>query len=704
MNGEKVMRLRIALVYSVLVLFGGAIAVKLFTIQIAEGAKWRAKAENVATAERSVQSERGHIFSDDDRLLATSIPEYEIRMDMSADGLTDAVFSSNIDSLSWQLSHLFGDRSAEQYRRDLIDARQRGERYFLLKRHCDFEQLQALRGFALFRLGRHKSGMIADKSMVRVHPFGRLAARTVGYVLKDSTAIGLEGGYGKWLQGVTGKRLERRLTGGVWMPMDDDDGQDPVPGSDVHTTIDMNLQDVADAALEAQLRKNGAHHGCVIVMETQTGYIKAISNLTLEPDSSYGEDLNYAVGASTEPGSIFKTAALMVALDDGRVSPDQIVDTRGGKRKYYDRTMTDSHEGGWGLISLQRALEVSSNTGVSQAIDAAYKSDPSRFVDGLRRLGFGSPLGLRIPGEGMPELHGPEDKKLWSGTSLPWMSIGYEVAQTPLRMLTFYNAIANGGKMMQPQFVRNITRDGKEVERFPPVTLNPHICTDATLDDLHKMLVGVVDSGTAMNLRSAHFQIAGKTGTAQIASDKAGYKVNGVSYQASFVGYFPADAPRYTCIVVVSSPSQRGVYGNVVAGPVFKEIADKIYSNRLELQTAVAVVDSVQRTPVSFSGHRGDLLTVAQDLGIPVKVEGEGEWANTQAADSTMVVTPRAMPDDATGMMPNVLGMGLRDALYILENHGLHVRLSGSGMVKRQSPAPGTRPLKGSTVTIELES
>lgn len=702
MTGEKIMRLRITLVYAALLLFSAGIAFRLFSIQLMEGDKWRAKAVNVATAMRNVQSERGHIFSDDDRLLATSVPEYEIRMDMRADGLTDQLFQAELDSVCWGLSKLFGEHSMEEYRRELIAARARGERYHLIKRRCDHEQLQALLALPLFRSGRHRSGLIAEKRMVRIRPFGRLAARTVGYVLKDSTAVGLEEGYAKWLRGITGKRQERRLTGGVWMPVDGGEGQEAVPGSDVNTTIDMNLQDVADAALEAQLRKNGAHHGCVVVMETRTGYIKAICNLTQQPDSSYGEVYNYAIGASTEPGSTFKTAALMVAMEDGRVAPGDIVDTRGGQRRYYDRVMRDSHEGGYGMITLQRSLEVSSNTGISQAIDKAYKADPARFVDGLRRLGFGSMLGLHLPGEGVPVLRGPEDRKLWSGTSLPWMSIGYEVGETPMRMLTFYNAIANGGRMVQPQFVSSISRDGKVEQRFPPVVLNEHICSDATLEKIHRMLEGVVDSGTAINLRSAHFKIAGKTGTAQIASDKAGYKVNGVSYQASFVGYFPSDAPRYTCIVVVSSPSMRGVYGNVVAGPVFREIADKIYSNRLEMQTATAEAAPAFRTPVSFGGYRQDLLTVMDGLKIPVAVEGEGEWASTEATDSNVVVLPRGIPSGTTDMVPNVVGMGLRDAMYILENHGLRVRPNGSGMVRRQFPAPGTRPVKGATVILEL--
>ncbi|MBP9160377.1 MAG: penicillin-binding protein [Flavobacteriales bacterium] len=702
MNEEKGLRLRTTVVYGALLLFSTAIAVKLFTIQLVEGDKWRAKAVNVATAMRTVPSDRGALLSDDGRLLATSVPEYEVRMDMRADGLKAGTFAENIDSLSLCLSNLFGDRTAGEYRADLKSAFINGERYYLIKRKCDHEQLRQMREFPLFRMGVNKSGLIPVKRMVRIRPFGRLASRTLGYELNDSLAVGLEGGFAKWLGGVKGKRLERRLTGGVWMPIDNGDGLDPVPGSDVHTTIDMNLQDVADAALEAQLRMNGAHHGCVVVMETATGYIKAISNLTLGNDSTYSEDFNYAVGAVTEPGSLFKTAALMVAFEDGLAEPGDMVDTRGGKLKFYDRTMKDSHDGGYGLITLGRALEVSSNTGISQVIDKAYKKQPAKFVEGLRKLGFGSTLGLRIPGEGVPVLRGPEDKKLWSGTSLPWMSIGYEVGETPLRMLTFYNAIANNGSMVQPQFVNSVTRNGKQVESFPPVVLNPRICSGSTLLKLRKMLEGVVDSGTATNLRSAHFQIAGKTGTAQIASDKAGYKVNGVSYQASFVGYFPAQAPKYSCIVVVSSPSMRGIYGNVVAGPVFKEIAEKIYGNRLEMQTTLALADTLKRTPVTFGGDRKDLLTAMAALSIPVVAQGEGDWAATTATDTTVQVTTRNLPAENSGLIPNVEGMGLRDALYILENRGLRVRPVGSGMVRKQWPAPGTRAVKGTTITIEL--
>lgn len=712
MSPEKVQRLRVALVYGSLILFAGAIVVRLFTIQFAEADQWRLQADNVTTV-RSVEPDRGHIYSDDGRLLATSVPEYEIHMDMHADGLTDEALRAGIDSLCIGLSTLFGDRSPAEYKRDLLDAHARGERYHLVKRKVDHEQMLALNTLPIYRMGRMKSGLIAVKHYERKQWFGRLARRTVGDVPSDSGNYGLERGFEAFLHGTAGNRLERRLVGGAWMPVEDGEGTDPVPGSDIHTTLDINLQDVADHALEAQLRKNGAHHGCVVVMETKTGFIKAISNLTLQKDSSYAEVENYAVGHATEPGSTFKTAAIMVGLEDGLLTPQQRVDTRGGKRKYADRWMHDSHEQGYGIISLQRALEVSSNTGVSQAIYGAYAKQPDRFVSGLRRLGFGQPLGVRVPGEAMPILYGPEDRKHWYGTSLPWMSIGYGVTVTPLQTLAFYNAIANNGRMVQPQFVTSVTRNGKEVAHFDPVVLNERICSDATLGKIKRMLEGVVDTGTAVNLRSAHFRIAGKTGTAQIAAASAGYKVNGVSYQASFVGYFPAEAPRYTCIVVVSSPSQKGYYGNVVAGPIFREIADKLFGNRLDMQNEreLAIADSlrgpsIDRTPLTMSGNTRDLLAAAQGLGVRTSwADGnadESEWVSTTAGDSTVTLSQRTIPGDQLGMVPNVLGMGLKDALYILENRGLQVRIVGNGMVKRQSLQPGTRCSRGSAIILEL--
>ena len=702
MNKDRQLRIRANLVYLFLVLFACAIAGKLFHIQLVEGEKWRAKAEHISTTYRVVQPDRGHIYSEDGRLLATSVPEYEVRMDMVTKALTEEVWRENIDSLSWHLSNLFRDRTKEEYKRDLTDARHRKERYYMIKRRADHTQVQQLRTFPIFRMGRNKGGLITEKRTVRVRPFGRLASRTVGYVLRDSSAIGLEGGYDEWLKGITGRRLERRLTGGVWMPMDDINSVEPVPGSDIHSTIDINLQDVVDHALEEQLKKNSAQYGCVIVMEVATGYVKAISNLTRKNDSTYVEDLNYAVAHATEPGSTFKLASLMVGIEDGLIRHTDTVDTKKGAVRYYDRVMRDSHEGGYGRITVQRAFELSTNTGISQAVWKAYQKEPKRWVEGLRRMGLGDPLGVKIPGEPMPTLRGPGEKG-WSGVSLPWMSIGYETAITPLQTLAFYNAVANKGVLMQPQFVSKITRGGKVVHEEKPKVLNPRIASPKTIEIVHGMLQGVVDSGTATNLRAAHFQIAGKTGTAQISRGAGGYKSKGVAYQASFVGYFPANDPKYSCIVIVNGPTTAGYYGNVVAGPIFKTIADKIYSNRLELQHEPELAENIdRRPPLSMSGHASDLRTALAGLGIPVQDEAEGEWISTQATDSVIVLQTRGVPVDGIGMVPNVMGMGLKDALYILENRGLRVRVNGSGMVKRQSLRPGSRASQGSTITIEL--
>ncbi|MFN3875002.1 MAG: penicillin-binding transpeptidase domain-containing protein, partial [Flavobacteriales bacterium] len=444
----------------------------------------------------------------------------------------------------------------------------------------------------------------------------------------------------------------------------------------------------------------GAQYGCVVVMEVATGRIKAISNLTRVADSTYAEAMNHAVADAAEPGSTFKVAALLAALDEGLISIDDTVDTRWGVQRYCGKEMKDSHPCKARFVTVRRALELSLNTGCSQAILKAYRKDPARFVAALRRMRLHEPTGVIIPGEGLPVLRGPGDK-LWSCTSLPWMSIGYEVALTPLQMLTFYNAIANGGRMMQPQLVTHVSRNGRVVEEFAPRVLNDRICSQRALDDIREVLLGVVDSGTATNLRGAHLPIAGKTGTAQIARNGS-YKQHGVSYQASFAGYFPADRPLYSAIVVVNGPTMSGYYANVVAGPIFREVADKIYSNRLELQEAGPVAASGFRAPATMSGRADDLRTALSALGVPFIEEGEGQWLTTTAGDSAVAAVPRRMAGESSGMVPNVLGMGLRDALFLLENRGLRVQVRGSGMVRRQSIAPGERAAPGAAIIIEL--
>ncbi|MFZ1687220.1 MAG: penicillin-binding protein [Flavobacteriales bacterium] len=701
---NKALKLRMWAVYAVLVLFALGIIVRLFTIQVVEGEEWRARAEVVTTKYRTVTPDRGNIYSANGTSLATTLPMYDLHMDMRAEGLTDELFSSKLDSVSVALAGFFLDKSAQDYRRELIEARQRGKRYFELKRNVTFRQQKEVKTFPLFRLGRNKSGFIATKRMERKYRLNGAAGRTIGGRLNDSAWFGIEGGYNDWLRGVEGKRLERRLTGDVWMPVDDGDGTEPLPGSDVYTTLDMNLQDVADAALRKQIIATRAHHGCVVVMETATGRIRAISNLTRTGDSTCTEtQRNWAVWESVDPGSTIKLASLIVAMEDGLLTPEDTVQTHKGVRYWHRKRMEDSHPN-YDVLTIRRAFELSSNVGIAGAIWRRYKNDPQKFVDGLRRLRLDQPVGAGIPGEGMPTIPDPKSKE-WNGLSLPWMAHGYSLSITPLQMLTFYNAVANKGRMMQPLFVERVVTNGKE-KKFPPVVLNEKICSDATLAQARSLLEGVVDTGTATNLKSSYLRIAGKTGTAQINDAVDGYKGGKFKlHRASFIGYFPAEAPVYTCLVMVSQP-RSGIYtGNWVAGPIFRSIADKVYANRLELEHHVPVQQLAQlkpRAPITIGGHSGDLHAALEGLGIAHVMPGESDWVRTDAGDSSVVVHPLTVPQRNLGLVPNVVGMGLRDALFILENHGLRVTVNGTGMVTQQSLKANTHFVRGNSITIKL--
>ena len=702
---NKALNLRMWAVYGVLVLFAFGIVWRLFTIQVVEGEQWRTRAEVVTTKYRTVTPDRGSIYSANGTLLATTLPMYDLHMDLRAEGLTDELFREHIDSLCIRLAAHFKDKSAQDYRRDLIDARQRGKRYHNIKDNVSFRDQKEVGRFPLFRLGKNTSGYIATIRMVRKYHVNGPASRTIGGKQKDGiTWYGIEGGYDEWLRGVEGKRLERRLTGDVWMPVDDGDGTDPLPGSDVYTTLDMNLQDVADAALRKQIIATRAHHGCVVVMETATGRIRAISNLTRTGDSTCTEtERNWAVWESVDPGSTIKLASLMVALEDGALDLEDTVHTHKGVRYWHKKKMEDSHPN-YDILTIRRAFELSSNVGIAGAIWRRYKNDPEKFVNGLRRFRLDQQVGVALPGEGVPKILDPKSGD-WDGLSLPWMAHGYSLSITPLQMLTFYNAVANKGRMMQPLFVERVVSNGKE-KTFEPVVLNEKICSDATLAQARSLLEGVVDTGTATNLKSSYLRIAGKTGTAQINDAVDGYKGGKFKlHRASFIGYFPAEAPIYTCLVMVSQP-RSGIYtGNWVAGPIFRSIADKVYANRLELEhhaPAQQLARLRSRAPITIGGHSGDLHTALEGLGIAHAMPGESDWVRTDAGDSSVTVQPLTVPQRNLGLVPNVVGMGLRDALFILENHGLRVTVNGTGMVTQQSLKANTRYARGNSITIKL--
>jgi cell division protein FtsI (penicillin-binding protein 3) len=690
---------RVYLMYGFFLVFGIAILAQVFRIQIVQGNDWRAQAESQTLAYKNIDALRGNIFAEDGSLLATSLPTYEIRMDLKAEALTDEVFYADIDSLSIQLNKLFNDKTVNEYKQEFIRARKAGERYHLVKRRVSYLELKQLREFPIFRKGRYKGGFLYVQKNERARPFKILAARTIGYDREGLKPVGLEGAYDKVLRGTSGKRLMQKIAGGVWMPVNDENEVEPEDGSDLHTSIDINIQDVAEHALMKQLIKHNSDHGCVVLMEVETGLVKAIANLSRNSDGSYSENYNYAIGESTEPGSTFKLVSLVAAMEDGYVDLNDSIDTQGGQVQFYDRTMKDSHEGGYGKISAQRVFEVSSNVGTSKLIHKYYGKNPQQFIDRISKFQINKPLNLEISGEGMPKIKNVKDKD-WYGTTLPWMSIGYECRLTPIQILTFYNAIANDGKMVKPIFVKEIRKHGKLVKKMPVQVISESICSKETVKKAKKMLEGVVENGTASNLKNATYKIAGKTGTAQIANDKYGYKYESkVSYQASFCGYFPADNPKYSCIVVVNAPSNNVYYGNLVAGPIFKEIADKVYATNLKIHPALEPQKLLAATPVSKNGNKQDLKKVFEKLNVKAEGKISEEWVRTNAKENIVELQNANVAGSA---IPNVIGMSLRDAVYLLENKGLLVKVIGKGTIKNQSIPAGQPAKKGNVITLEL--
>ncbi|HAA00638.1 MAG TPA: penicillin-binding protein [Flavobacteriales bacterium] len=701
-DDRKDMMRRMYLVYLVLCVFALVVVVKVFRIQM-DTVSVIGQPEGLLTDLRTIEAVRGNIYSDNGSLLATSIPVYEVRMDMGADGLTDEIFFDNVDSLAYKLSRLFPDKPKARFYQDLIEARKNGNRYYLVRAKVKHPELQAMKKFPIFKLGKNKGGLIVVKENKRSRPYGLLAARLIGYERPDPdnpqfiSRIGLEGAFSKELSGTDGKQLMKKV-GLQWRPVSDNYEVNPVDGADVFTSIDINIQDVAENALLSQLQKYEAKSGCVVLMEVETGMVKAMANLSIGEDGQYYEHFNHAIGTAIEPGSTFKTASLMVGFEDGMFKPSDSVKTGKGEYSYYNIKMKDTKP--HGTITIKHALEVSSNIGCSKPVVEAYSRDPKRFIEGLKKMGIGELLGLDIAGEAKPYLKDPSNRNEWSGVTLPMMAIGYESKLAPIQILTFYNAIANNGMMVKPQFVQDIRRNGKIVKKYKPIVMKEKICSEKTLNMIRPMLEGVVDTGTAMNLKAANFSIAGKTGTAQIHS-KGAY--NKEKYLASFVGYFPADAPRYSCIVWVMEPNVlTGYYGNAVAGNVFKEIADKMYARSLEVsERERESLMASNELPVSKSAHQKDLTEIFKTLKIASSTGDEGaEWVRPIAdGEKRIVLEKKAI---AENKVPTVIGMGLKDALFLLENRGLVVKVKGSGKVKRQSLPEGKAIQQGETIEIEL--
>lgn len=632
------------------------VLVKLFVIQYTEGPDLRAQSKQEALREINIEADRGNIFSSDGKLLATSMPVYDLYFDPNT--VKAEVFNQQITNLSARLALQFPDRTVRQWETYLRMKRDQGSRYVRLGEDVSFSELQKIKEYPIFNLGRYKGGLIYEQENFRKMPLGKIAERTIGYDhLRGRT--GIEGAFSNYLSGTDGKRLKQKVSNGNWKPVTDSYEIEPEDGLDVVTTIDTKIQDIVHHELLKALEQFEADHGCAVVMDVKTGAIRGIANLGRTQEGTYFEKRNYAVWESTEPGSTFKLASLIVAMEDGVIDTNTIVDTENGLYVIYNKKVKDSNyhngEGGYGKITAKRAFEFSSNVGVVKLIYDNYRTDPERFVDRLYTLGLSEPLGLPIKGEGLPQIPKPGDHN-WSGITLPWMAFGYQVSFTPLQVLTFYNAIANDGMMIKPRFIESISKHGKVIEANETEVINPAICSKETLGKAQSMLEGVVLRGTATNLQNPLVSMAGKTGTCQ----QNYWKSETRDYQASFAGYFPANNPRYSCIVVINKPNNhRGYYGSTVAAPVFKAIAENIY------------------------------------LDTPRELQKEASTHFAEAAKE------EANLDVSVSKVPDLKGKNGAEVISILENQGYKVKVEGNGKVLWQYPPAGSKV--GNQAMIELK-
>lgn len=663
---EKNILNRLYFIAGCIFIFCMAVVFKLTTIQFVQGDKYRALAEQRVVKNVVIPANRGNVYSSKGNLLATSIPKYEIRLDALTP--TNKTFEKYLKPLCDSLSK-YSKKPSGYFQNDIRKARANKNRYYLIARNIGYSDYIRLRSFPLLNLGAFKGGLIVEQTTKREHPMGGIAQRSIGYERFDDqgnvTRAGIDGAYGiKYLRGKDGKRAKQQIGKGQWKPIVDYNQIDPQDGYDVYTTIDVNIQDIAHHALLEQLEKYKADHGCVVVMETKTGEVKAISNLGRNSEGYYYERLNYAVGESHEPGSTFKLMALTAALEDKVIDTSDIVDTEKGIIYYYGKPVRDSHHGGYGKISVSEAFEVSSNTGIVRAIDKAYSKNPEKFVDRLYKMNLNKKLDLSILGEPQPTIPDPRIKNgRWSGIALQWMAFGYGVQFTPLQTLAFYNAIANDGEMVKPQFLKEVKEFDKIIVPFEKEVLNEQICSKETIKKVQQLLKNVVekDHGTGHRLYSENFSMAGKTGTCQ----KNYRNKEKLNYISSFVGYFPADNPKYSCIVVIHEPDKSvGYYGADVSGPVFKKIAQKIF-------TDTPIVDEIESLDVKYA-------------------TSENEYESFYETSQTYKT-----------VMPSVVGLPAMDAVALLENMGLKVKMTGVGIVKKQSIVKGQKIIKNQTIVLE---
>lgn len=695
-NTRRAILLRAYLVFGIVLVFGFSVLFTAARLQLGSDKEFSEALKQKNTRILDIKAIRGNIYAADGSLLATSVPRYDLVFDAFADGLKRDTFRKYIDSLSSLLAAEFTDKDAAGWKNYLTALRNRKSRFAMLAKDQGFDVVKKMKTWPLIRKGKFKGGFWFEERGKRLYFMGDLARRTIGYS-KQGVYVGLEGAFDSLLRGKDGQRMEQRMPGNTWRPMQAGNLKDPVNGYDIVTTLDVNLQDVAQNALQRVLAANEADHGCAVVMEVKTGAIKAMANLKRNENGEYMEVMNYAVDEFEEPGSTFKLVSTMALLEDGYAKPTDSVDVKGGEVKMYGETMKDATKPNKRILTLQESFEKSSNVGISKLVLKHYAKQPEKFVNHALRLGlnFKPEFDVRTPNNPLIKT---KKSKNWYNTTLPWMSIGYETKISPLQMLMLYNAVANNGKMMRPFMVSEIKHEGKSIRKISPEVLNEKICSDKTLAALKSMMEGVVDHGTATNLKNDNYLVAGKTGTAKIAKGRS-YEEG--SYKASFAGYFPASNPQYSIIVVINEPKKGAIYGALVAGPVFKDIADKIYSSSLKIQPVAGKTGDPQ-IPEILKGNASKTRQVLNALNISSALDSgkQSEWVSGSKKGYAVLLKPAV---NKQGTLPDFKGMGLRDAILWLEKNKIGASSEGFGRIVSQSIPAGTAISAVTQVHLILE-
>ena len=696
-NIKKSIVTRVRIAFLAICLFAGAIVAKVAHVQFVEGPKWVQLQKESRIIYLPVYATRGNVLSDNESIMSTSLPFYRVAFDPT---ICDAkTFNKGIDSLALLLSRFYKDKSAEGYRRKIMNARGDKKRYLRINsRQLNYQEKKMMAQWPIFRAGKNKGGVIFEKVDKRFRPFGTLAQRTIGRITEDKNGSGLEYTYNNYLAGKDGEALFERMAGGN-KPVYNGTDVKPLPGYDIKTTIDINLQDVAENALYKALVSNNAQYGCVILMEVKTGEIKAIANLGKAKEGVYVENYNYAVGdhGRTEPGSTFKLASMMALFEETNLTPNDSIDTGKGRELIGGAYMTESTGRGYGVLSIAQVFGKSSNPGTAKLVEGVFKANPQKYTDYLEKFGLTKPLGFQMHGEAKPVIRTPADPR-WSRTSLSRMAIGYGLQISPLQTLAYYNAVANNGIKVTPIIVKEIRKADMVIERFGADDFNPtRICSEETVKKLRVLMEGVVEHGTGTHVKSPYYKVAGKTGTAWKIKNGKYIK----DYSTSFAGYFPADNPKYSCIVIIDTPKRGHIYGGDVAAPVFRELADKAYARDLVLHKPLAtrVVTDRQKLPPVKAGNQDELTLISNRMGISSHGVADEEWVKVDTQKQSMVWKPNKL---MVGRVPDVAGMTLRDALFVLGNQGLKVRTEGTGRVQKQSLEAGTPIKKGSIILITL--